>query len=441
MNKQLINCDWLQFHGEHLGLTPNVTDKGTNFILKDLGQGTRVFKSVYQVWERASCTKSHRNELFATIALHPHSSVLKPNMFLCKLENKVLYQDLPYARTMDMISQLGLQYQGITRCDLCVDLFLFANDWHPLKLLREYRKNHVVKHGSRRYSQWMTAPYTPSDLSGVVTHDLLSDEHITHCISWGGANSDVHVKMYNKTKEIRESSDKRYIQSWWRANDLVGNGDVWRVEISFQRRSRHLQDDSSGDVVPVSLELVLKKTFQREVFAALAKRHFNFRELKVGESARKAREVVLFNLDDCDVFHAAAPESKPNASRTAKVCANYIERICATTDFDKVLSNPNYDKYVLEKAHETLRELYSGIEMMTAKGKFVTDDERRAIVEKRDWLAAWRILPNQIEGIDFANVDKLLTEAECRYRMMEEIKMREAELLAAIHSGALSDFF
>jgi hypothetical protein len=100
--------------------------------LKDVGKGTRVFKNVFQVWEKASVTKSHRNELFATIALNPYSSALRPNLFVCKLENKVLYQELPYARTMDMLKQLNLQYQGITRCDLCVDMFQFANGWHPL---------------------------------------------------------------------------------------------------------------------------------------------------------------------------------------------------------------------------------------------------------------------------------------------------------------------
>lgn len=438
-NIQLINCDWLQFHGEHLGLQCGVSDKGTKFILKDVGKGTRVFKNVFQVWEKASVTKSHRNELFATIALNPHSSALRPNLFVCKLENKVLYQELPYGRTMDMLKQLNLQYQGITRCDLCVDLFQFANGWHPLYLLKEYRKNHIVKHGSRRYSQWMTAPFVPSDLSGEVTHDLMSAEHITHCVTWGGGQSDVHVKMYNKTKEIRESSDKRYIQAWWRANELVGNGDVWRVEISFQRRSKYLMDDSSGDIVPISLELALKHSFQREVFAALAKRHFNFRQLELGKSARSAKEIQLFNLEDCNVMHTAAPESKPIASRTARVCANYIEKICSTTEFDKLLASPDYSKYTLEAAHKTLRELYEGLKTFDNGHRYVTDVQRREIVEKRDWLAAWKYFPETIDGVPWPNIDEILTREECRIRMMEELRIKEIELRVAIENGALSD--
>ena len=232
MSKQLINCDWLQFYANHHGLTPSEADRGTNFKLVDLKHGTRVFKDVYQVFERAKCTKSHRDELLATIALHPSSSIMRPNLCIVKIENKVLYGEQRYNRIATMIAQLQLEYCGITRADICVDLHTFANNLHPLALLRGYRKNDYIKRGSRRYSQWLTAPYSPSQVQGVFTYDIRSEEHVTHCVSWGGAQSDVHVKMYNKTKEIREESGKQYISAWWRRNGLDNSQDVLKSPYS-----------------------------------------------------------------------------------------------------------------------------------------------------------------------------------------------------------------
>ncbi len=439
METQLINCDWLQFHGKHLGISPSETEHGTNYIIKPLGKGTRVFKEVAEIYEKSSITRSHRNEKIAVIAYHPHSSVLDANMFVCKIENKVLYQDHPFLRVSCMIDQLRLQYGGITRCDLCVDLHIFANGWHPLKLLREYRKNHVVKHGSRRYSQWLTAPFTPSQINGIASHDLMSAEHVTHCVSWGGSNSDVHVKMYNKTKEIRESSDKRYISAWWRANGLVGNEDVWRVEISFQRRSKYLFDNSAGEVVPINLELALKPAFQREVFAALATRHFRFKQLELGKSVRSAKDVQLFNIDDCEVMKTAAPESKPIAGRTAKVCANYIEQVIRETDFDGLLRTPDFDKYVLECAHKTLSELYAGLKALDLPRKGTDRPSKAELQEKRDWLAQWNILPREIDGVYWANIDNVMTENECRIRLREELEVHRIEIEAALRQMAIED--
>lgn len=439
MRTQLINCDWLQFHGKHFGLSHGETDSNTYYIIKPLGKGTRVFREVAEIYERSSVTKSHRNEKIAVIAYHPYSSVLDANMFVCKIENKVLYQDSPFLRVSCMIKQLGLQYGGITRCDLCVDLREFANGWHPLRLLKEYRKNHIVKHGSRRYSQWLTAPFTPSQLNGIVSHDLMSAEHVTHCVSWGGPNSDVHVKMYNKTKEIRESSDKRYISAWWKSNGLDGNSDVWRVEISFQRRSKYLFDNSAGDIVPINIELALKHDFQREVFAALASRHFRFKQLEVGKSVRSAKDIDLFNLEDCRVMSPAAPESKPIAGRTAKVCANYIEQVIKETDFDSLLKSPDYDKYVLECAHKTLSELYSGLKTLDMPRAGIDRPSKKELQEKRDWLAQWNILPREVDGVYWANIDKIMTEDECRLKLREELDVHRIEIEAALCRMAMED--
>lgn len=437
---QLINCDWLQFHGIHFGFCADEITASTNYKVKYLGHGTRVFRDVYEIWEKSSITTSHRDEKLATIALHPHSTILDVNMFVCKIENKPLYQKLLFHRISAMVNQLNLEYRGITRVDICCDLHEFSCEYSPsegqepitltpLALLKYYRKNRLVKYGSRSYSQWLTAPYTAGTLQGIVDHDLLSEEHITHCVTWGGANSDVHVKMYNKTKEIREESHKRYITRYWSDNGLSADKDVWRVEISIQRRSKYLFDNSSAEIVPINIELVTKPYFLREVFAAMAKKHFRFKPLQVGKSARTAKDLVLFDFWDCAVMRTAAPESKPIAGRTAKVCANYLQKLAESTDFDKLLPNKPYSKDVLEIAHETLVHLHEGLKALDLPRSGKDRPSMREIEDEVAWLTSWNMLPREVQGFDLAEL-QWVHEESARFALQEEIAIRQLELQA-----------
>lgn len=434
---QLINCDWLQFHGYHLGFCADALSASTNYKVKYLGHGTRVFRDVYEIWEKSSITKSHRDEKFATIAMNPHSAMLQQNMYLCKIENKPLYQPMLYTRVCSMITALNIVYVGISRVDICCDLQAFSccyeNDKDgnplpltPLRLLKYYRKNRLVKYGSRSYSQWLTAPYTAGTLDGIVDADLLSGEHVTHCVSWGGANSDVHVKMYNKTKEIKEESNKRYITRYWSANGMDITKDVWRVEFSISRRSKYLFDNSQADIVPVNLELVTKQAFLQEVYSAMAYKHFRFKMLEVGKSARTAKCLHLFCVEHCEVFHTSAPEAKPIAGRTAKVCANYLQKLAQSTDFDMLLPNKPYSKEVLEVAHETLMHLHEGLKALDLPRTGKERPSLKQLYEEVEWLANWNIIPDTVQGISVSEL-QWMHEESARFALMEECDLRRRE--------------
>ena len=424
----LIACDWLQFHANHTGLICGVSDKGTHFKLKDMQHGTRVFKSVLQVYEKSTYTPSHRDELFATIALHPASSIMRPNLCIIKVENRVLYQKHVFARLQAMLQQLQIEYCGITRADICVDMHEFCDGLHPLALLRGYRKNTYIKRGSRKYSQWMTAPYSPSKLDGVFTQDIKSEEHVPHCVSWGGAQSDVHVKMYNKTKEIKEESDKQYISAWHRKNGLDRSRDVWRVEISIQRRSRHLQSVQDEVVIPIDLRMLLDVSFLREVFMALAHRHFSFKVAELGKSARQFKELQLFALDDLRVYQPAAPISYPAAGRTCKVAANFIEKVCRTTDFDAYTKSMPYCREALEVAHDVLGKLYDGLRLLPPADASAIKPSRIELQEKMEWLVKWNVLPEEIDGVKVWDIQYLYEQGERHQMYMEELALRRMEL-------------
>lgn len=424
----LVNCDWLQFHANHTGLIAGVSDKGTHYKLKDLQHGTRVFKSVMQIYEKSTYTSSHRDELIATVALHPASAIMRPNLCIIKVENRILYQKDTYTRIRLMLEQLNIIYCGITRADICVDLHEFNEGLHPLALLRGYRKNNFIKRGSRRYSQWMTAPYSPSQLQRTFSVDNKAEEHVPHCVSWGGAHSDVHVKMYNKTKEIKEESDKQYIAQWHRLNGLDKSKDVWRVEISIQRRSRHLQSVQDEVVMPVDLQMLLDKSFLREVFMALAHRHFSFKVSEVGVSPRNFKELSLFNLEDKRIYVPAVKESITLAGRTAKISANFIEKVCRTTDFDSYTKSIPYCREALEVAHDILGQLYEGLRLLPPSEMVAKKHSREELQAQMEWLVSWNVLPEEIDGVKVWDLQYMYEQGERHQMYMEELALRRLEL-------------
>ena len=77
--------------------------------------------------------------------------------------------------------------------------------------------------------------------------------------------------------------------------------------------------------------------------------------------------------------------------------------------------------------------------MLDGSGHYITAEQRKSIVEKRDWLAAWKYYPAEIDGVSWPNIDEVLTYEECRLRFMEDLRLKEIELRVAIENGALND--
>lgn len=324
---QLINCDWLQFWCLYTTFDPERWSRESNYKCKNTHRGTRVFAEVWNVTEKAAYTSSRRDEPFAVMACRPYSPLIDAKMVLVKIENRPLYHSNLYRRIVLMLHGFGLQYKAITRLDLCCDFVRFSNGIHPLELLEMYRKNEVLKNGSRSYCQWLTAPYTFSTAPFKLGEAVANAIHVTHSVSWGGAKADAHVKMYNKTREIKVESGKRYIQRWWRLNGLNTTEDVWRVEISVGGRSRALIDDKTGELVQISLLEACSIKYQRAAFLALAERHFSFKYVRLVKNKNHAAEYPLFDIATDAKFSTITLPSKPNPTRTTRVCMNYLAEL------------------------------------------------------------------------------------------------------------------
>lgn len=420
-NVQLVNCDWLQFWCLWHTWDPAALTRKSHFKVVYTQRGTRVFKEVYKVIEKSSSTISKRDEQFATLAMVPYSSVIDAKMVLVKIENYALYRKDLYKRILMFLHDFDFEYKNITRLDLCCDFKYFANGWLPNKLLKYYYKNDIIKKGSRRYSVWSTAPYSYRQMPHELNADTLSKNHEAHCVSWGGAQSDVHVKMYNKSKEIKDESHKHYIKTWWKRNGLVEDADVWRVEISFGGRSRCLVDKGTGEFVPISLLEATANTYIRETFLAMASRHFAFVDTRGQHDPRRCPDVDLWEIKQETLLSPVTAPSKEDPSRTAKVCMNWLEKLPKEMDLSAFVRSDLYPIQSIERMLQVLSDIYHYQAATKHDRQRFTLGQLRAMEEERNFLAMFGVplAVNDVQKLE--SMEEVLNSEQKTRQLQEEL--------------------
>lgn len=365
---QLINVDWLQFWCLWKEFDPEKWSRRSNFKVKREYKGTRVFAEVWKVSEKSAYTSSHRDEPFAVMAVKPYSPLIDAKMVLIKIENRPLYHANLYKRVVLMLKAFDFEYKAITRLDICADQVRFACGISPLDLLEGYFTNIFPKSGSRMYAKWATAPFTSSTIPYKITEETLAQRHVCHSVSWGGATSDVHVKIYNKTREIKVESGKEYIRRWWRLNGLDTDEDVWRVEFSIGGRSRSLIDVNTSELVQVSLLEACSHKYMVATFNALADRHFSFIDTRLARTRKYAPTLRLFDFPSTIEYKTITMPSHPTPTRTAKVCINYLAKLTEETNLARFCRSDLEAAKAIYNCMIVLSNIYDDMKMM--KGEY-----------------------------------------------------------------------
>ena len=427
---QLVSCDWLQFWCLDYGFKESVLNKQTNFHAHDRGMGTRVFKIVYEITEKATTTKSHREEPFATMCMSPHSSILAPNMVLIKMHNKVLYQQGLYERILDFLQKANLVYQAITRLDICCDFTQFACGLVPNQLLSLYRKNKLIKSGTRSYGLYAQAKWSRSQLPEHYTADDLSGGHSVQSISWGAAGADVHVKMYDKSLEIETESHKNYIKSYWRRNGLeypqgrrkageVKAGDVWRVEISLARRSKYLQDMEVAEVVPIGLNAACLPSYLKDVFSALAKRHFSFLDVSKGLPKSRCRTLDLWAFSPDVIYEPAHVEGTAKPSRMFRTVSNFLGRLPEMVDFRTINTLKPFPAAIVAEAKDLVDALYEDARAAESPAYRRERAKKREAAHAVWWLQHQGLLDFDAVGDVYDDLNQFIKSEENYYRLRD----------------------
>lgn len=301
-----MNADYFRSHG---------------YIVHEREYGTRVYNEMFTI-------EDQHGHAFIEVRRNPQSgssSFTGLSELSChlRLVNRACYANNPVRDMAEFMIKHDYIFQRIFRLDLCYDFIRFDSGDDPARFLRRYIENKFSKVNQCKVRVIGDDSWASFDWESV---------------SWGAPTSMVGTKMYNKTKELKATGDKKpWIKQAWFESGLVDDPlnlpDVWRIEFSMHSSARNwivIEDADSKHnkkrAVPHTLEMFDGRDRLWERFEEMAHHYFQFRYVEYldkvnsdGERNLKRKDVCrekrLFNYNLDRTFYkieGVAVECKPD---------------------------------------------------------------------------------------------------------------------------------
>ena len=301
-----MNADYFRNHG---------------YVVHEREYGTRVYSEMFTV-------EDQHGHAFIEVRRNPQSgssSFTGLSELSChlRLVNRACYANNPVRDMAEFMVKHDYIFQRIFRLDLCYDFIRFDSGDDPARFLRRYIENKFSKVNQCKVRVIGDDSWASFDWESV---------------SWGAPTSMVGTKMYNKTKELKATGDKKpWIKQAWFESGLVDDPlnlpDVWRIEFSMHSSARNwivIEDADSKHnkkrAVPHTLEMFDGRDRLWERFEEMAHHYFQFRYVEYldkvnsdGERNLKRKDVCrekrLFNYNLDRTFYkieGVAVECKPD---------------------------------------------------------------------------------------------------------------------------------
>lgn len=274
-----MNADYFRSHG---------------YIVHEREYGTRVYSEMFTV-------EDQHGHAFIEVRRNPQSgssSFTGLSELSChlRLVNRACYANNPVRNMAEFMVKHDYIFQRIYRLDLCYDFIRFDSGDDPARFLRRYIENKFSKVNQCKVRVIGDDSWASFDWESV---------------SWGAPSSMVGSKMYNKTKELKATGDKKpWIKQAWFESGLVDDPlnlpDVWRIEFSMHSSARNwivIEDADSKHnkkrAVPHTLEMFDGRDRLWERFEEMAHHYFQFRYVEYLEKVNSDGERNLKRKDVC----------------------------------------------------------------------------------------------------------------------------------------------
>lgn len=314
MNKprsRCINLDWFELYCLEInGPRDAEYFRNAGLWVKERGYGTKVYAEMFTIM-------GTDNYPLLEVRRKPLSDILPSGSCHIRLVNRICYFSDAVDRLLSFLHEHAIEWQRVSRADICLDFEYFDRGDDPADFLHRYMKG----------------VYTKVNQANITGHGKDTwKRRDWNSVSWGSASSPISTKMYDKTLELKEVSDKPYIRQAWFLSGLIDNpvnmtkigqdGEpykprIWRVEFSIK--------SSVKKWVTIELDGEAKKYYSLHntpamynskeklfaLFASLTQHYFHFKIYMHGFTKYQCRNKVLFNFDTQNVFYKVEKVSAP----------------------------------------------------------------------------------------------------------------------------------
>ncbi len=454
-----VNLDWL----EVFCLEP--TEMPAQYF-QNLGWQVNVREYGTPLYREMFTLLSENGKPFLEIRRNPYSLKENGGIFergAChiRLSNRTLYQFNPIQQLQGFLDKYGYQLKGITRIDIACDQIVFDNGMDPQKLISDYMSGSILKNRNSRIN---------------VHGSEKADGRNWNSIKWGSVSSPLSTKIYDKTLELKEASDKLYIKDSWvkaglcdlqkvvytykdkktgteekrckmvvvkagtkteeeRTLEEVEQVKIWRVEFSIKSEARHWITIDNQHQLSIGLTKFQSRERCLLMFLILSKWCMNFVKAEYNEQDQLIRKdrctpIELYtekNLEQTFKPHRITENEDP--TRTQKIIYNRLVRM----SWDKSYKVPDSVRNMCLQLANYLTRSHGNY--------YMTDEQMRRAETIKDEIAkindAELLALDTFEGLDWIEKwqNQTLTAKEKSY-----IQRHKKEYIAIFIKRAKSNY-
>lgn len=246
----------------------------------------------------------------AYVTYEPSSHILPEDSCHVKIDNKYLYQSDLKAFVEDILNELKLKYKSVSRLDVASDFVKFNRISVP-----QFYKNVLAKNYLKRYC-------TSFHVDGKLTRNMP-----VHYMRFGSKSSGLQWYLYNKSKELREKTDKPYIRENWTNHNLPHKSrEIWRIEFVLHPSKDGVVDSETGEAIGFDTLDFLETDFRKRLFSTLFDKHCDFRVNDGQQRKERMKKVELLKLENYQSVYQRITE-KSSSNRMHKVHIKWLYQL------------------------------------------------------------------------------------------------------------------
>lgn len=322
--ERIVGIDWLEMYvNEEPGIDYSADGfRSRGFFVSERPYGTKTMKEMFTILD-------NHGHPFIEIRRNPRGldcgasqTVYQIGDAYVKLANMYCYDENPVQLISDFLRVQRYHIKKIYRIDLYTDFEIFDTGDKPANVVRR-----IVNHTYSKINQ------SHRRTSGVDTWT----ECLDNWISWGKSGSMVNTKIYDKTKELRETGmHKPYIVEKWRRTGYVDDTvnltlkgervQMWRLEFSIKGNAKgwiYVDKSESGDGVSHRMEHTLEAYSCRKgivnAIANLIPYYFRFKIYEEGKRKSLCKDKQLFIFADDEYERGYRLTNESDADRVRHV--------------------------------------------------------------------------------------------------------------------------